>query len=100
MDGVELRRRMSMYLQIKQLNKTYGSRQVVSNVDLEMAEGEILSLLGPSGCGKTTILRMLAGLVKPGSGYIAINGRVLYERKQEEPVEDSRVGLVLPSYSL
>ena len=54
-----------MYLQVKQLNKSYGSRRVVSNVDLQMEEGEILSLLGPSGCGKTTILSSIAGLVMP-----------------------------------
>jgi ABC-type Fe3+/spermidine/putrescine transport system ATPase subunit len=65
-----------MYLQIEQLSKSYGTKRVVAGIDLTMEEGEILSLLGPSGCGKTTILRMLAGLVKPDGGSIQVGSRV------------------------
>jgi ABC-type Fe3+/spermidine/putrescine transport system ATPase subunit len=89
-----------MYLQIKQLNKSYGSRRVVSDIDLTMEEGEILSLLGPSGCGKTTILRMIAGLITPNSGWIKIGDRVLYDGKHEVPVEDRRLGMVFQDYAL
>ncbi len=89
-----------MYLQIKQLNKSYGSRQVVSNVDLTMEEGEILSLLGPSGCGKTTILRMIAGLVTPDNGFVQIGDRVLYDGKREMPVEERGLGMVFQDYAL
>lgn len=89
-----------MYLEIKQLSKSYGSRRVVSAVNLSMAEGEILSLLGPSGCGKTTILRMIAGLVTPDSGWISIGGRVLYDGKREMPVEERDLGMVFQDYAL
>ncbi|QBD79790.1 ABC transporter ATP-binding protein [Ktedonosporobacter rubrisoli] len=89
-----------MFLQIKQLSKSYGSRQVVSNVDLTMEEGEILSLLGPSGCGKTTILRMIAGLVSPESGWIEIGGRVVYDGRKEVYVEERRLGMVFQDYAL
>jgi ABC-type Fe3+/spermidine/putrescine transport system ATPase subunit len=89
-----------MYLEIKQLNKSYGARRVVSAVDLSMAEGEILSLLGPSGCGKTTILRMIAGLVTPDSGWIRIGERVLYDGKREMPVEERDLGMVFQDYAL
>jgi len=89
-----------MYLQIKQLSKSYGSRRVVSNVDLTMEEGEILSLLGPSGCGKTTILRMIAGLVTPESGWIKIGDRVIYDGKREVPVEERHLGMVFQDYAL
>ena len=89
-----------MYLQIKQLSKSYGSRPVVSNIDLTMEEGEILSLLGPSGCGKTTILRMLAGLVTPDSGWIEVGGRLLYDGKREMPVEERNLGMVFQDYAL
>jgi ABC-type Fe3+/spermidine/putrescine transport system ATPase subunit len=89
-----------MYLHIKQLNKSYASRKVVSDVDLTMEEGEILSLLGPSGCGKTTILRMIAGLVTPDSGLIQIGNRVLYDGKREVPVEERRLGMVFQDYAL
>jgi ABC-type Fe3+/spermidine/putrescine transport system ATPase subunit len=89
-----------MYLQIKHLNKSYGSRRVVSNVNLTMEEGEILSLLGPSGCGKTTILRMIAGLVKPESGTIEIGGRLFYDGKREVPAEERDLGMVFQDYAL
>ena len=89
-----------MYLQIKQLNKTYGTRQVVSNIDLTMEEGEVLSLLGPSGCGKTTILRMIAGLVKPDSGLIRVGERVLFDGKREMLVEERDLGMVFQDYAL
>ena len=89
-----------MFLQISQLNKSYGSRRVVSNIDLTMEEGEILSLLGPSGCGKTTILRMIAGLVTPDSGLIKIGDRVLYDGKRELPVEERQLGMVFQDYAL
>jgi len=65
-----------------------------------MEEGEILSLLGPSGCGKTTILRMLAGLVSPESGWIQIGDRVLYDGKRELPVEERQLGMVFQDYAL
>ncbi|GHO85975.1 ABC transporter ATP-binding protein [Dictyobacter formicarum] len=91
---------MSMYLRIKQLNKTYGSRQVVSDLELEVQEGEVLSLLGPSGCGKTTILRMLAGLVAPDSGYIEVGGRVFFDGKRGLLVEERGLGMVFQDYAL
>lgn len=89
-----------MFLQIRQLSKSYGSRLVVSSVDLTMEEGEILSLLGPSGCGKTTILRMIAGLVTPESGWIEIGDRVVYDGRREVPVEERRLGMVFQDYAL
>ncbi len=89
-----------MYLQIKGLQKTYNTRKVVSDVDLAMEEGEILSLLGPSGCGKTTILRMIAGLVRPDSGLIQVGERVLFDGKYEIPVEERALGMVFQDYAL
>jgi ABC-type Fe3+/spermidine/putrescine transport system ATPase subunit len=89
-----------MYLQINKLNKSYASRKVVSDVDLTIDEGEILSLLGPSGCGKTTILRMIAGLVTPDSGLIQIGDRVLFNDKREVPVEERHLGMVFQDYAL
>jgi putative spermidine/putrescine transport system ATP-binding protein len=89
-----------MYLQVKHLNKSYGSRRVVSDVNLTMEEGEILSLLGPSGCGKTTILRMIAGLVTPDSGIIEVGGRLFYDGKREVPAEERDLGMVFQDYAL
>lgn len=52
------------------ITKRFGSAVAVNGVDLDVAEGEFVTLLGPSGCGKTTTLRMIAGLIEPSTGQI------------------------------
>lgn len=89
-----------MYLQVKHLSKSYAERRVVSNVDINMEKGEILSLLGPSGCGKTTLLRMLVGLVTPDCGWIQVEEKVLYNGKRETPIEERQMGMVFQDYAL
>lgn len=88
------------FLEIKQLTKHYNARTVVSAVDLEMNQGEILSLLGPSGCGKTTILRMIAGLITPDGGYIRVNERVFYDNGRQLPTEERQLGMVFQDLAL
>src|SRR3989454_6212997 len=56
------------------LTRRFGARLVVDGVTFEVARGEIVALLGPNGAGKTTTLRMLAGLIAPTRGSIAIDG--------------------------
>jgi ABC-2 type transport system ATP-binding protein len=56
------------------LTRRFGLRTVVNNVTFEVGRGEIVALLGPNGAGKTTTLRMLAGLIAPTSGTVAIDG--------------------------
>ena len=51
-----------MYVELKNINKTYGSYQASKNVNFGIEKGKLIGLLGPSGSGKTTILRMIAGL--------------------------------------
>ena len=59
--------------------KSYGKTQVVKNLNLTIKEGERLIILGPSGCGKSTTLRMIAGLEKPTSGKIYMDGKCVNE---------------------
>lgn len=89
-----------MYLKIEHLNKSYGSRPIISDLNLTMEEGEILSLLGPSGCGKTTILRMLAGLARPNRGRIIVDERTFFDGTRELPVEERGIGMVFQDYAL
>ena len=63
------------YLQVTQLNKSYGPTQIFHNIDFSAEEGEFVTLLGPSGCGKSTLLRCLAGLTSVDSGKILIQGQ-------------------------
>lgn len=52
---------MSKYIKIRNAVKKYGDQTIISNLSLDIKEGEFFTLLGPSGCGKTTLLRMIAG---------------------------------------
>lgn len=61
-------------IQAKQLCKNYGARVAVSNLNLQLNQGEILGLLGPNGAGKSTTLKMLSGCLAPSSGSVRING--------------------------
>ncbi len=59
-------------LAARAIRKSYGGREVVAGIDLELARGECYGLLGPNGAGKTTTLRMLLGLTVPDSGEITL----------------------------
>jgi|LSQX01.3.fsa_nt_gb spermidine/putrescine transport system ATP-binding protein len=61
-------------LQLKGINKYYGSSHILKDISFDIMDGEFLTLLGPSGCGKTTILRCIAGLEEIDSGDILLNG--------------------------
>lgn len=63
-------------IELRQVNKSYdGKTNVVENINLEIKEGEFVTILGPSGCGKTTILRMIGGFEVHNSGEIILDGK-------------------------
>jgi ABC-2 type transport system ATP-binding protein len=64
-------------ISIQKLRKEYGSFTAVDGIDLDVNEGEIHGFLGPNGAGKTSSIRMIAGLLKPTSGRIVVNGHDL-----------------------
>ena len=65
---------MSIAIRLRQLRKEFGDVVAVDSVDLDVEDGEFLTLLGPSGSGKTTVLRMIAGFEQPTSGTIELAG--------------------------
>ncbi len=85
-----------MYVELKNINKTYGSYQASRNVNFGIEKGKLIGLLGPSGSGKTTILRMIAGLETPDSGEIIIDGKVVNDVSASE----RGIGFVFQNYAL
>ena len=73
-----------MTIEIQSLTLSYDMNIILSKCNLNLTEGEILVILGPSGCGKTTLLRAIAGFVKPDYGTIHLNGKELSELKPED----------------
>ena len=64
-----------MSMSLKNIVKDVGKTRAVDNINLEIRNGEFLTLLGPSGCGKTTMLRIIAGLENVTSGNVFLNGK-------------------------
>ena len=89
-------------LVVKDLVKSFGSFVAVNNITVEMAKGEVCTLLGPSGCGKTTTLRCIAGLETFDSGSVSIDGRMVADPANGifVPPEDRNLGMVFQSYAL
>lgn len=85
-----------MYIELRNINKSFGSFKASDNVNFVLEKGKLIGLLGPSGSGKTTILRMLAGLEKQDSGDILINGRNV----NGVPASERGIGFVFQNYAL
>ncbi len=64
-------------LSLKNVSKSYGSVEVLRNINMEINAGELIVFVGPSGCGKSTLLRMIAGLEKITGGTLEIDGVVV-----------------------
>ena len=87
-------------IQCARLTKRFSDALAVSDVDLELRPGEILSVLGPSGSGKTTLLRLIAGFEVPDSGEVRIHGRPVSGSGFSVPPESRNVGMVFQEYAL
>src|SRR5258705_6540221 len=82
---------MRTILAAKGIRKSYGGREVVAGIDLELVRGECYGLLGPNGAGKTTTLRMLLGLTVPDAGTITLLDHPVTEAARAGRI---RVGVV------
>src|SRR5690625_3085960 len=81
---------------IKHLTKQYGDKVVVNDINMELRQGEFLSLLGPSGSGKTTLLRMISGLIEPERGSILLGDKDY----TNIPPNKRNFGMVFQQYAL
>ena len=85
-----------MSIEVRNIDKRFGSFHALRNVNLNIASGELVALLGPSGCGKTTLLRIIAGLEAPDSGSIHFSG----QDTTGVHVRERGVGFVFQHYAL
>lgn len=85
---------------LRGVEKRYGEVAAVAGLDLELREGEFVSLLGPSGCGKTTTLRMIAGFIEPTAGTITMDGQVLSSPSGALPPEKRQMSMIFQSYAV
>jgi len=83
-------------MRLSGLSKDLGGRTIVANMDLIVAQGELICLLGPSGCGKTTTLRMIGGFLNPDAGRLEING----QNYTYAPPEKRPTAMVFQNYAL
>ena len=73
-DSAQPTNQKPVLLQIRHLSKSYGDTQILQNINLDIYDGEFLTLLGPSGCGKTTLLRVIGGFELPNAGSLQLEG--------------------------
>src|SRR5919109_1119711 len=85
-----------MRITLRDVEKRFGTVSAVDGVTLEIADGELFTLLGPSGCGKTTLLRMIAGFYPVDGGEIRFGER----RVDGLPPYERNIGMVFQNYAL
>jgi len=89
-------------LQVRDISKTYPGENLgaVNEVSFNVAKGEIVSIIGQSGCGKTTLLRILAGLMKPDNGSVSIHGEFLLNPEEQLIAGHPAIKMVFQNYDL
>lgn len=88
---------MTNIIEVKKLNKSFGSKKILHNVSFSIGEGEILGFIGPNGAGKTTTIKLMLGLQSIDSGDVIING---YDIKKDFEKAIERVGAIVESPDL
>src|SRR5438876_11433115 len=84
------------YLELQNLHRDFDAVKALDGIEIQLGEGEFLSLLGPSGCGKTTALRLVAGFDRPDAGAIIVDGKDLTNVSPNK----RDMGMVFQAYSL
>src|SRR5512141_700860 len=87
----------TIVLSAEGLTKSFGRREVVSDVSFELRAGEVFGFLGPNGAGKTTTIRMLVGLARPDRGRVRIAG---FDLQRDFAKAMARVGCIVESTDL
>jgi sn-glycerol 3-phosphate transport system ATP-binding protein len=83
-------------LELSGIGKSFGTTEVLRQIDLSLADGELLAIVGASGCGKSTLLRIVAGLETPSAGRVVLGGQDITDR---DPA-DRDIAMVFQNYAL
>ena len=87
-------------LQVRHLEKSFGTHQVLRDIDFEVEKGEVISIIGSSGSGKSTLLRCINMLETPSGGEIVFEGTPVSYRPKDKNYFRSKVGMVFQSFNL
>ena len=87
-------------IECRNLTKSYGELEAVSDFNLNLEEHEFLSILGPSGCGKSTLLRLIAGLEVPSKGQVLLEKLEISGKKIILPPESRKFGMIFQDFAL
>ena len=90
----------NVILEVRGLQKRFGDLEVLKGLDLDIHEGEVISIIGPSGCGKSTFLRCLNLLEKPDGGSIRFEGREVTGAKTDVTAYRRRIGMVFQHFNV
>lgn len=91
---------METILKLENIRKSYGKKEVLKGVNLDVGKGEIISVLGPSGCGKSTMLNIIAGILTINDGRVILNGKEVTTPKYMMPIEKRDINMVFQDFAL
>lgn len=93
---------MTSIIKINNLKKSYENRTItaLNNLNLEIEDGDFVSIIGPSGCGKSTLLNMIGALDIPDSGSVTVDGKLVSESKKLNKFRAEKIGFIFQLHNL
>jgi energy-coupling factor transport system ATP-binding protein len=83
-----------MPIEIKDLCLSYSQNNVLCNIDLNIDEGQMIGIIGQTGSGKTSLVQLIAGLIKPSSGTVLVDGDDIFDKKYDRAILRKKLGIV------
>lgn len=91
---------MKTILELKDVKKNYGKKEILKGINLTVQEGEIISVLGPSGCGKSTLLNIIAGILPLNAGQVFVREKEMSSPHKVVPIEQRDMNMVFQDFAL